>query len=64
MAWAMSVIDEAQVGRDVIEQLKQRIPGLAEADPTLIGEAAVECALIRAHMLATEAQTVPPGTPI
>ena len=64
VSWVLSVIDEAQVGRDFIEQLEQRIPGLATADPALIGEAAVECALIRAQMLTTEAQKVPPGTPI
>ena len=54
--WVLSVIDEAQVGRDFIEQLKQRLTWLAHADPALVGEAAVECVLLRARMIATEAR--------
>jgi hypothetical protein len=64
VSWVMSVIDEAAVGRDVIEQLRLLAPCLTSADPAVVGEAVVESALFRARRMAQDAQKVPPGTPL
>jgi hypothetical protein len=64
VGWVLSNIDESAVGRDVIEQLRRRIPALIDADAALLGEAAVECVLMRVHNMAIKAQNVVPGEPV
>ncbi len=64
VGWVMSRIDEAAVGRDLIEQLRDSVPCLRDVDPDLIGGAAVECVLFRGVAMAQQAHDVPPGEPV
>ena len=66
IGWVMSNIDEAAVGRAVIEQLKSPdlMPELEGVDPELLGGTAVEGVLFTALNMVRDAQKAPPGTPV